>query len=109
VHESGVVSAPSEELVVRTQITYASLQATLDHLIASGGVLSPLTDQLSNSLKQAEHHKEKGQHDQAVKNLEDFLKHLRNEALASSVSEDAKQLLEEKTQRLIQLWNGRQN
>ncbi|MFX3634391.1 MAG: lamin tail domain-containing protein [Candidatus Pristimantibacillus sp.] len=109
VHESGVVSVPSEELVVRTLINLASLQAALDQLIASGGVLSPLTNQLSNSLIQAEHHKEKGHHEQAVKALEDFLKHLRNEALASSVSEDAKQLLEEKTQRLIQLWNGRQN
>ena len=106
VHETGITSAQSAPLAVQTLINFSALKETLDTLIASGEVNHPAAVQLTNALKQAEHHKEKGHNDQAVKSLQDFLKHLQNKALSSLVTDSAKQILIDKVTKLIQLWSN---
>ena len=53
--------------------------------------------QLTNNLKQAEHHLNKGSEKQAVKHLENFIKHLNNEALKENVTDSAKEKLNKKS------------
>lgn len=71
---------------------------------ASGQLRKPLTNQLNNSLDQAEKHWEKGKTQQAVKSLEDFLKHLDNKAHQDKISPAGKAQLTEDVRSLIGLW-----
>nr|WP_274388728.1 metallophosphoesterase [Paenibacillus antri] len=102
---TGTVSKPSPELTIRTWIDVATLERILEDLIVSREVESPLSNPLSNALRQASHHEQDGRSEQARKSVEDFLKHLNNEAIASSASEHAKQLLREKAEALLLAMN----
>ncbi|MBS4197787.1 family 16 glycosylhydrolase [Lederbergia citri] len=76
----------------------------LDSYIANGDVTGPLTNQLSNSLKQADHQYEKGHQKQSIKAVEDFIKHINNKALQKHITTDAKRVLTENAEELIKLW-----
>ena len=80
------------------------LNNLLENYITAGKVNGPLTNQLSNTLKQAEHQYEKGHQKQAVKKMEDFIKHINNKGLQKHISPDAKIILIENAEALIQLW-----
>ena len=62
------------------------LNNLLENYITTGKVNGPLTNQLSNSLKQAEHQYEKGHQKQAIKKMEDFIKHINNKGLQKHIS-----------------------
>ncbi|MBS4202418.1 family 16 glycosylhydrolase [Bacillus sp. FJAT-49732] len=83
-------------------LTY--LKELLDNYMATGEVNGPLTKQLINSIKQAEHQYEKGHKDQAIKSMEDFIKHINNQGLQKHISSNAKLVLIENAEALIQLW-----
>ena len=76
----------------------------IDQYVAAGELENPLTKQLQNSLKQAEHHLNKGSTEQATKFMDNFLKHLNNKQ--DKVSENASEVLTENAQALIALWNN---
>ncbi|MBS4224225.1 sialidase family protein [Lederbergia citrea] len=82
-----------------------SLQSLLDQYVASGEVNGPLVNQLSNSLDQAIHQFNKGSNKQAVKKIEDFLKHLNNPPKQKNVTSDAKEKLNKAAEALIQAWS----
>ena len=76
----------------------------IDQYVAAGELENPLTKQLQNSLKQAEHHLNRGSTVQATKFMDNFLKHLNNKQ--DKVSENASKVLTENTQALIALWKN---
>jgi GH43 family beta-xylosidase/uncharacterized protein YjdB len=64
----------------------------------------PLSSQLRNSLDQASHQLKIGDKQQAMKKMNDFLKHLNNEAMSKFISVEGKQVLNEDAKALIKIW-----
>lgn len=81
-----------------------SMEALLERYIDSGDIRGPLLAQLSNSLKQARHHADKGSAKQAAKHLSNFLKHLNNGPMQQHVSAEAKAMLNADAEYLIERW-----
>ncbi|MDF2714200.1 MAG: hypothetical protein K0R28_1125 [Paenibacillus sp.] len=73
---------------------------------AAGHIPAPIHDQLTNSLNQAVHQREIGHQEQAIKHLQDFLKHLHNEAFASSIVPEVKWPLDQQARTLIAAWSS---
>lgn len=82
----------------------ASMQRLIDRFQQSGQLTGALISQLTNALNQAGHQLEDGKRDQAAKAMQDFVKHLNNEALADLVQADAKTILNADAQSLIESW-----
>jgi hypothetical protein len=68
-----------------------------------GRVGGPLAAQLRNAVQQAKHQADAGHAKQAVKHLDDALKHLNNGPMKRHVTAEAKQALETDLQTLQQL------
>ncbi|WHY88222.1 discoidin domain-containing protein [Neobacillus novalis] len=85
-------------------VSLYTIQEKLEKYIAKNDVRSPLTNQLGNSLEQAIHHEEKGHRDQAIKSLNDFLKHMNNEAHRDKLSVQAKEKLTADIEDLLKEW-----
>lgn len=98
------VTVVSNVLNVEVEVTVASLEKTIAQLETAATVQHPLAAQLKNSLKQAAHHLERGNAKQAVKHLEDFIKHLDNEAMEKFIEASAKQVLLADANALLQDW-----
>ncbi|WHX26109.1 alpha-L-fucosidase [Virgibacillus halodenitrificans] len=75
----------------------------LDEYLANGDIKKSLYKQLSNRLKQAEHHKAREQNKQAIKKLQDFQKHL-NKASDASITDNVRLQLDDYVQFLEDLW-----
>ncbi|WP_092491574.1 FIMAH domain-containing protein [Virgibacillus salinus] len=80
----------SNKIEITVQVTTTSLTEQVQSLEEAGDIEHSVAQQLVNRLAQANHHYENEETDQAIKHLEDFLKHLEN----SSVEEELKSLLE---------------
>lgn len=91
---------------VKGQIGVAPVSRLLDSYEASGDIREPLLHKLRNRLEQAEHHDSKGHGPQAVKSLNDLVKHLDMNSNRNQVSSDAKETLDTEVQQLISLWSG---
>jgi hypothetical protein len=78
----------------------------IDQFKESGQLQHPLSVQLTNALRQAQHHYESGRREQAVKHLEDYLKHLNNDALQHLVQDEAKSILEDCAYHMIVKWSN---
>ncbi|WP_179136101.1 polysaccharide lyase 6 family protein [Paenibacillus sp. 32352] len=85
--------------------TLSTLTAKLERYEASAELEDPLAGQLRNALKQAQHHKDKGSAKQAIKFLEEMLKHMDNKALAGHISVPAKQDLTSYVEALRAEWS----
>ncbi|MFJ7728754.1 FIMAH domain-containing protein [Neobacillus sp. NPDC097160] len=85
-------------------VSLNTIQEKLEKNISANEIVAPLTDQLRNNLQQAIHHEEKGQRDQAVKSLNDFLKHMNNEAHKDKISAQAKEKLTADIEDLLKEW-----
>jgi hypothetical protein len=109
VHPSGISSSPSAPVTFTTLINLDALKEGVQRFISDGKLLHPLSKHLEQTLLQAEHHDQKGQRDQAVKKLEDFLKHLNNQGQEKHITPDAMQWLIRKSQALKQMWQGQHN
>ncbi|WP_158560245.1 DUF4838 domain-containing protein [Paenibacillus contaminans] len=86
----------------------SAAEERLQQYEASGDVQKPLAKQLGNALKQVRHHLDKGSVTQALKKMEDFIKHLENDALQKFISEAAKNQLEADANLIIQALNPSQ-
>ncbi|MBB6734835.1 carbohydrate-binding protein [Cohnella zeiphila] len=76
----------------------------LSRYAESGDLTGPLVPQLTNALDQARQQLDKGSKEQAVKHMEDFIKHLNNKALSDLVSAAAKTALNADAQSLLSAW-----
>ena len=85
-----------------TQIS--DVEALIEQYVQSGDLKTPVAKPLKNKLRQAQHHLERGSSSKAIKHMEDFLKHLHNEAMQKFLSEEAKEVLDQHGNELIQLW-----
>ncbi|MBP1948408.1 FIMAH domain-containing protein [Virgibacillus litoralis] len=79
----------SNKIEITVQVTTASLTEQVQSLEEAGDIEHSVAQQFVNRLAQANHHYENEDTDQAIKHLEDFLKHLEN----SSVEEELMNLL----------------
>jgi hypothetical protein len=98
----------------RTEILYhVIVNATLDSLIqllsryeAENQLSDPLVNQLGNAADQAKHHYDMGISKQAIKHLEDLLKHLNNDSMQGNVSAAAKAAIKADVSALIASWSN---
>ncbi|MDR9852356.1 carbohydrate-binding protein [Paenibacillus sp. VCA1] len=82
----------------------ASIQNLMARYAAAGDLGGPLVPQLTNALKQAQHQRDGGKTDQAVKQLQNFVKHLNNEAMSDHVKDSVKAVLNKDADYLIRAW-----
>jgi hypothetical protein len=75
------------------EITAADLAAQLDYFIASGEITGPSVNQLTNALRQVEHHLSGGRTQQAIDHLDRFTDRLHNPPSSAYISEAARTLL----------------
>lgn len=85
-------------------VTIPALQEDVAAFVADGAVDHPLAVQLKNKLKQAAHQMDKGHHQQAVKKVERFLKHLNNKAMDKFITAEAKESLNNSANELLNSW-----
>lgn len=92
----------------RFQVTTdpGSIQNLMARYTAAGDLGGPLVPQLTNALKQAQHQRDGGKTDQAVKHLRDFVKHLNNDALGGHVKDSVKAALNADAEFLIRAWRA---
>ncbi|WP_158738756.1 glycerophosphodiester phosphodiesterase family protein [Alteribacillus sp. YIM 98480] len=76
-------------------------RSLLEEYDSAEKVKGPLVPQLNNSLKQAEHHSNKGSTEKAVSFLEKFIQQLEKKSMEEHVTEDAKEILLLNVQALI--------
>jgi predicted alpha-1,6-mannanase (GH76 family) len=72
----------------------------------SGELSGPLIPQLTNALAQAQHQLDKGNQKNAIKHMQDFIKHLNNKALSSNVKDGAKAILNSDAKSLVDVWQN---
>ncbi|MCJ8008664.1 glycoside hydrolase family 76 protein [Lederbergia wuyishanensis] len=77
------------EKLLAEPVSISLLNEQLNGYIATNDIKGPLVPILLSSVKQAEHHLEKGRVEQAIKHLENFQKHLHHEAHRNYLSDDA--------------------
>jgi hypothetical protein len=94
-----------KELKFEVTTSLSSIRKLVDRYAGSNGLASPMLAQLINNLDQTQHQMDIGRLDQAAKHMEDFVKHLSNEALADKVSIAAKTVLNNDASSLIKLWS----
>jgi hypothetical protein len=82
------------------------LQGLVEEYSSKGELNTPVFNQLTNTLKQAEHQLDKGSKKQAVKFMQDFLKHLNNEAMQKNITSSAKDVLADNAEELILYWTA---
>lgn len=111
IHTARIVVKDNAGNIVDQVITFevttsiASISNLMERYVTGGELSAPLTGQLSNNLDQAQHQIDLGRLDQAAKHMEDFIKHLNNEALADQVTEKVKAILNADAKALAQKWS----
>ncbi|MCU6711857.1 heparinase II/III family protein [Paenibacillus sp. J5C_2022] len=85
-------------------LSIASMREALNRYKTSGDLHDPLHQQLGNRLDQAEHHRQGERTKQAIKHMEDFLRHLTNNGLQHLVTEEVREELAQDAQILIEEW-----
>ncbi|TMW70092.1 carbohydrate binding domain-containing protein [Alteribacter natronophilus] len=79
------------------------LEDKMNDYIASGDIRRPLTNKLTNTLRQAQHHESSGRIEQAEKFVHKYVDQLDSDA--GHIEEDAKGLLEEAAENVFQALN----
>lgn len=74
----------------------------VEEFIVSGDIENPLSSQLINTARQAEHHYDKGNMKQAIKFIDKFLEQL--DKKQQHISRQAKEVLEENANKLLDVW-----
>ncbi|MFF2446425.1 GH92 family glycosyl hydrolase [Neobacillus sp. NPDC058068] len=83
--------------------SYQAVNELMEQFKQSKDLTGPMAVQLTNSLTTSLDHFKKEHKDQAIKHLEDFLKHLNNKALQDRISSKAKGVLSADANQLILL------
>ncbi|CAH0345320.1 family 43 glycosylhydrolase [Bacillus sp. CECT 9360] len=89
-------------VVVTTSIE--SIEQLVGRYADDGAIDHPLASQLSKHLDQAKHQLDKGHDKQAVKKLNDFLKHLNNKGMDKFIEDDVKENLNADANALLKTW-----
>lgn len=89
---------------IHTPGMLTALEKLMEDYIASGELKGPLVPQLSNTLKQAKHHLEKGSMDNAIQFMEKFISQLDNKSKPDEISTQALKNLSHHAQLLIEQW-----
>jgi hyaluronate lyase len=82
-----------------------SIKKLMDSCVQSGDLQGSMLVQLKENLTQAQDQYDKQHLTQAVKSLQDFLKHIDNKALKDQISDNAKEELSTKAEQLIEYWS----
>ncbi|WP_082684179.1 bifunctional 2',3'-cyclic-nucleotide 2'-phosphodiesterase/3'-nucleotidase [Lentibacillus amyloliquefaciens] len=90
------------ELNLAESVTLDSVKQSVTDFKDSGDIEHPMAVKLTNKLRQAEHHLDKGHQQQAVKKAEDFLKHLNNKGMAKFITDEAKEALRSDGEELVE-------
>ncbi|MFB3160255.1 rhamnogalacturonan lyase [Neobacillus sp. 179-J 1A1 HS] len=80
------------------------LEEAMSEYQANGELTGPLVPKLENSLRQAEHHLEKGSVVQALKFIEEYQSEINHSRNAGNISENARLNLSHKAELLIGMW-----
>ncbi|MFB3168653.1 rhamnogalacturonan lyase [Neobacillus sp. 179-C4.2 HS] len=80
------------------------LEEAISQYQANGELTGPLVPKLENSLRQAEHHLEKGSVVQALKFIEEYQSEINHSRNAGNISENARLNLSHKAELLIGMW-----
>lgn len=99
------VMVQTNVITFNVSVSAQSIGKTIEMYIASGELKGALVPQLENSIKQAVHQYNIDNKVQAVKHLEDFLKHLNNPSLKKNVTEAARIAMDSDIKALIEEWN----
>jgi hypothetical protein len=99
---AGNVSKIEIPFIVTTSVS--SMKALVSRYKASGKLNRTHSVQLMNSLEHAEDQVNKKHYKQAVKHLNDFIKHLQNKVWENQTEENCKNILQADANYLIQLW-----
>lgn len=92
-------------IIIKVDVSIASIEKLINGYTNTKDLVGPIVPQLTNNLSQAKHFIEKGNVNQAVKHIEDFLKHLNNPAMDSRISDTAKDALNIDAKALIDKWS----
>jgi hypothetical protein len=93
-------------LIPEVNVDIPYLRSLLEEHGSKGDVKQPLTTQLVNHLRNAEHHYVDGRIPQAIQQMETFIRHLNNSGLRNLITAGAKEELAEKATKLIDKWNN---
>ncbi|GIN71794.1 hypothetical protein J14TS2_22690 [Bacillus sp. J14TS2] len=85
-------------------VSIGDVRILLDEFIADDKVRKPLSNQLANTLKQAEHHKQKEHKKQAIKFLQKFLDTVDKQQMQKHIAPEAKDTLQQQIQELVNEW-----
>lgn len=80
------------------------LEGAMSEYQANGELTGPLVSKLENSLRQAEHHLEKGSVVQALKFIEEYKTEINHSRNSANISENARLNLSHKAELLIGMW-----
>ena len=95
------VTVESNRITVKVHTSISSIRRLTQEYEKSGELSGPLVPQLNNSLNQAEKFFKEMKQKQAVKHMEDFVKHLNNPSMDNHISEAAKEILNSDAKALI--------
>jgi alpha-mannosidase len=98
------VTVESNKVAITVDTSIASIEKLLAGYTETKDVVGPLVPQLTNSLGQAKFFTEDNKADQAIKHMEDFVKHLNNPPMDSRISDTAKEVLNLDAKALITKW-----
>ncbi|HEU5139059.1 MAG TPA: metallophosphoesterase, partial [Bacillales bacterium] len=104
---SGGGEAVSDMWGFTTLVTLPAIRQKVDGYKDSDELTGPLAEQLTYKLTQAEHFYDKGSIQKAGKKMNDFLKLLNNESMQAYISEEAKDVLNDKVKALFAVWSTR--
>ncbi|GKU30564.1 TIM-barrel domain-containing protein [Clostridium folliculivorans] len=102
---AGNVLKDNFSFTVTTSI--ASMRSLIDGYIKTGELSGPIIPQLTNSLDQAQHQLDKGRKDNAIEHMQDFKKHLNNDALKKCTGENARKVLNSDADAIIKIWSNK--
>jgi WD40 repeat protein len=92
----------TDPLTITVEVSTTTLTAQIEAMQENGDLDHATVKQLVNRLKQAQHHYDKGDAEQALKHLEDYSKHLER----SGEEESIKILLERNVQSIRDAWDA---
>ncbi|MFP7296838.1 family 43 glycosylhydrolase [Neobacillus niacini] len=95
----------SNRLRIEVTTSIDSIKQLIQGYEDTNSIKQPLSSQLKNSLDQAAHQLKIGNKHQAMKKMNDFLKHLNNAAMSKFISAEGKQVLNEDANALLKLWD----
>ncbi|NGP44903.1 hypothetical protein G4V62_07995 [Bacillaceae bacterium SIJ1] len=98
-NEEGIESEKSATISVTTYTSIKQVQEIIQAFYEAGDIKHSLYKQLTNKLKQAQHHQDRDNDKQKIKFLEDSLRFLDKD---QAVSDDIKKVIQHKIQKIVQ-------